>query len=383
MADKAKLTRRAVIGGLTVAALAGGGAWYLHRLRHPGPAPLGMDLSDDDRAVGLAFLKKHAAIDLHCHPGRFFLDDFEAEDLAIRALGGGFIDHTVADMAAGGLTAALFATVSDVAVIGLEDGGLRARRDFKPGEAYDDYKRQIGILKSLVARGRAAHADSPADIEAAPTSGQVAAMFACEGGDFLEGRLDRVAAAKADGVASIQLVHYRVNELGDIQTEEPRHDGLSPFGADVVREMNRLGLVVDVAHASFKTTMDVLEASAHPTILSHSSLVHDDVRHPRLITLEHARAVAEGGGVIGATPWGIGNKTLADFIDEIRRLVEAVGIDHVGIGTDMDAAYKPVFTNYRDLPLIPAAFKARGLKDDEIARIIGGNFMRVFEQIVS
>jgi membrane dipeptidase len=88
--------------------------------------------------------------------------------------------------------------------------------------------------------------------------------------------------------------------------------------------------------------------------------------------------VAAAGGVIGSWPSAVGQATFADYIDSIRRLVDAVGIDHVGIGTDMDANYKPVLRSYRDWSLIPAALLAKGLREEEVARIMGGNFQRLF-----
>lgn len=88
--------------------------------------------------------------------------------------------------------------------------------------------------------------------------------------------------------------------------------------------------------------------------------------------------MAAAGGIIGSWPSGIGQTTFADYIDSIQRLVDAVGINHVAIGTDMDANYRPVFRNYRDWGLIPAALLARGLGESDVAKIMGENFLRVF-----
>ena len=89
--------------------------------------------------------------------------------------------------------------------------------------------------------------------------------------------------------------------------------------------------------------------------------------------------MADAGGIIGSWPSGIGQTTFADYIDSIRRLVDTVRIDHVAIGTDMDANYRPVLRSYRDWSLIPAGLLARGLRDGEVAKIMGGNFLRVFQ----
>jgi membrane dipeptidase len=115
-------------------------------------------------------------------------------------------------------------------------------------------------------------------------------------------------------------------------------------------------------------------------MVSHTNLSTATLNHPRLISREHARLVADAGGIIGSWPSGIGQTTFADYIDSIQRLVDAVGMEHVAIGTDMDGNFRPVLRNYRDWSLIPAALLARGMRETEIAKIIGGNFLRVFKE---
>src|SRR5262249_59348066 len=130
------------------------------------------------------------------------------------------------------------------------------------------------------------------DLERARSQGRPGTVMAVEGGDFLEGRLDRVQEAYERGVRSIQLVHYRVNELGDIQTEPARHGGLTLFGRDVIREMNRLGMLVDVAHAPFDVVPAAVGTSREPLLLSHTLL--DVPHHPRAGTRAHARLIPHG-----------------------------------------------------------------------------------------
>lgn len=134
---------------------------------------------------------------------------------------------------------------------------------------------------------------------------------------------------------SLQLVHYAQNELGDLQTEPPRYGGLSDSGREVVREMDRLGMVVDVAHASFDTVRDVVHVSNEPVMLSHSLLKDESVHPgllPRLLTPEHARLVAETGGVIGVWPLGVydpeGQISMQAYVDATLRLSDVVGVDH-------------------------------------------------------
>src|SRR5262249_49239943 len=147
----------------------------------------------------------------------------------------------------------------------------------------------------------AAAADMPTvlTVDAAVLPGPpVRGIYAVEGCDFLEGRVDRVQEAYDRGIRSLQLVHYHVNELGDIQTEAPVHGGLTPFGREAVREMNRVGIVVDVAHATFSVVQGVVATTTQPIILSHSD-IQDASGWARFISPEHARLVAGTGGVIG------------------------------------------------------------------------------------
>ena len=238
-------------------------------------------------------------------------------------------------------------------------------------------------LQLLVKNHALARGLSPADVYSAQHRHQTAAIFAVEGGDFIEDKLDRVHEAFRDGVRAITIVHYHVNQIGDIQTEAPVHGGLTAFGKSVIREMNRTGIIVDLAHSTFAVAKDVLEVSTKPVMISHSNLATATLNHPRLISSEHAKLVASAGGIIGSWPSGIGQTTFADYIDSIQRLIDTVGIEHVAIGTDMDANFKPVFRSYRDWSLIPAALLARGMREADVANIMGENFLRVFKASLS
>jgi membrane dipeptidase len=146
--------------------------------------------------------------------------------------------------------------------------------------------------------------------------------------------------------------------------------------------MNELGMLIDVAHASEKTVNDVAEKSNAPIMLSHSILKLDEERpiDIRAITPDHAKAVASTGGIIGAWPSGF-NTSFEDFIDNILRLIDVAGVDHVGLGTDMDSNYKPVFDSYLQLESWSNALKARGLSDAEVHNVAGGNAVRVLEVV--
>ena len=182
-------------------------------------------------------------------------------------------------------------------------------------------------------------------------------------------------------MSSLTLVHYRVNDLGDIQTEEPVHGGLTRFGREVVAECNRLGVVIDCAHATRETTLGVIEASAAPVMISHSHLDHSHRHHPRLLSADHASAVASAGGLVGVWPSGVTSTTLEDFIDEIVRLVDLIGADRVAIGTDLDANYKPVVTEHGQFAAIAEHLTRRRLSDADVDGILGGNVVRLFRAV--
>jgi len=338
----------------------------------------GLKLTEAQRKAGVTFLDRHPSVDVHAHPGRFFLRGLTRQNATTRAMGAPFEAKALADMAAGQVSGVLFNCVSDAVLLEQSPTkGLVAAREFEPGEAWADYQRQIGTLKALVARGDAAPGRDGRDIARAQATHRTACVFAVEGGDFIEDRLDRVHAAHADGVRSITIVHYHPNQIGDPQTEAPRFPGLTPVGKQIVREMNKAGVIVDLAHASLGVTRDAAEISTRPMMISHTNLKRPDVDHPRLISVEHAKLVTNHGGLVGSVPSGIGQKNTADWIASILRLVDAVGIDHVAIGTDMDANYMPVFSDYADWPLIPAALLAHGMAEAEVAKVMGGNFLRV------
>lgn len=369
--------RRRIVTGIGAAVLAvGAGGWWLAR---PRPAPIGFSVSADALAAARALLARHPAFDAHAHPGRSFVAGAEHLSGLVWAYAklGSFEEKTIADMRAGGLAAAAFAAVADFQALGLQGEGLTARRDFEPGEAWASYRRQLARLQSLAERGLVYNVRSPSDLAQARAQGKVGALWSVEGGDFLEGRADRVASAFADGVRSITLVHYRNNELGDIITGVPLHKRLTDAGAAVVRAMNAVGMLVDVAHASEDTALGAIEVSSRPVIASHVH-VQGKVVHPRFISRELARAiVAKGGGLVGAWPTGIGIDDLRGFVERALELVEIAGIDHVCLGTDMDANYKPVFDNYANLPHFVAGLTQRGLSEGDVAKLIGGNYLRL------
>ena len=198
---------------------------------------------------------------------------------------------SVADMQAGGLAAACFAVVTDMRSLVLTETGLHALRPLAPGESWDDCRRQMAEFRRLLASEPVRLALTARDVIDNHQRGQLSGILTAEGGDFLEGRLDRLPQVWSEGMRSITIVHYRVNEIGDIQTETPVHGGLSAFGADLVREMNALGFIIDLAHASY----DVVKQAAAITTgrcCCRTTTCSTSSAHTRLITVEQARLIA-------------------------------------------------------------------------------------------
>ena len=373
------ISRRKVLLGLGATAIAAGGAGYF-ALRSK-PAEIGFTLGDAELAAAIALLKRHPAIDTHAHPGRTFVRG--AMDLTwklqLYQLLGSFEARVAEDMIAGSMGAACFSGVADFPVLDSTDAGLKSVRAFAPGEAWNYYQTQIANLKALVTQGLVHPVLAPKDIAAARASGKPGCIFAIEGGDFVEDDPRRIVTAFVDGVRMITLVHFVTGcKLGDIMTAPPVSGGITDLGRAVVVEMNKAGIIIDLAHAAETTAFGALAIASKPVIATHTHTNSHGITHPRFISPKLAHAIVDGGGLIGAWPAGIGINTLQGYIVRIAELVKDVGIDSVAIGTDMDANYQPVFDNYRQMPLIVGALLKSGMNENDVAKIIGGNFLRLF-----
>ncbi len=305
-------------------------------------------------------------IDMHTHAGR--------------PRRTGDVDRAVlATMRMGGVGAAVVAAIADIPVIRRDPVTRRLVkiRDPLPGEclaATEGYLDSFSNAGMRIAR-------EPDDIR----TGDPSLVLAIEGCDFLDGDLDRLDAMEARGVRSIQLTHYLVNETGDIQTAPPVHGGLTPFGAGVVRRMNRIGIILDVAHCSEDTVRGVVKAASKPILCTHANLLEPGVpdgEHPRFISLEYAKMVAETGGVIGAWLSTLVHEKVPGMIRHMFRAIDAVGIDHVGIGTDLPAGVaKTEMPDFSRHPELEAALRDHGLSPADVEKVCSGNWLRVFRAV--
>ena len=270
------------------------------------------------------------------------------------------------------------------------------------------------------------------EVRRAYAQGKIAALIGVEGGHMI-GNDVRVLRMFGDlGVRYMTLSHFYNDEWADSSTDKPVHNGLTDFGRDIVREMNRQRIMVDISHVSDKTFYDALEVSKAPLIASHSSC-RALCNHPRDMSDDMIKALAAKGGVIqinyersfidqaykdayDRVSGGVvaaadkiskecgedsdcASRKLRDLqkqmessgalprvsweriIDHIDHVVKLVGPDHVGLGSDFDGATMPDgMEDCSKLPKITEALMRKGYKDDDIRKILGGNLLRVMEQ---
>lgn len=308
------------------------------------------------------------AVDLHSHAGNLIRASYGRE---------GLLD-VAGPMKKGGLSTMCLAIVADSPVISVSGSRIRPNRAPRPGELYDFSKIQFGKIHELVRGQPLTIVKTAADLRAARAS-QPAVIVTSEGADFLEGRIERLDEAyRRWQLRQLQLTHYRPNELGDIQTEPAEKGGLTDFGAEVIRRCNALGIVVDVAHGTFELVKRAVATTSKPLVLSHTALSDRPYLWTRLITSDHARAIVSVRGVIGV--WPVQQiKDVSSYATDIARMVDVVGVDHVGIGTDqMGLPGGSSMPSYADLPELAGALSRR-FKPDEITKLLGGNYRRVFE----
>ena len=281
---------------------------------------------------------------------------------------------------------------------------------------------------------------SPAEIHAARAAGKFAVLMGIEGGHAIENSLALLRTYYALGVRYMTLTWANSNEWADSSSDldDPtvlHHNGLSPFGREVILEMNRLGIMIDVSHSSDKTFADVLSVTRAPLLASHSA-ARALTSSPRNLTDDQLRALAANGGVCMVNfyaafidenyrralssinpertaahnalaaeyaarnqpiPFAASNQIDRDFaarlnrppfeslVDHFDHIIRVAGIDHVGIGSDFDgiSALPEGIDSAADLPKITAALLARGHSATDLHKVLGGNLMRVFAEVQS
>jgi membrane dipeptidase len=239
------------------------------------------------------------------------------------------------------------------------------------------------------------------DLPDAPSPDVLNIVMSFEGGKPLEGRIENLRNFYCLGLRSMQITWNLRNELADGVKEERTGGGLTNFGEAVVREMDRLGMVIDLAHISRAGWFDVLEAASGPVCCTHSNckkLYH----HFRTIDDEQIKALAQTGGVLGVNAIATmvaKQPTLNKLVDHISHIANLVGIDCVALGLDFvkddgplypedeifgigENRLIPDFENEDDLPNITECMVKRGFHEDDIAKVLGGNFLRLLKAVL-
>jgi membrane dipeptidase len=274
-------------------------------------------------------------------------------------------------------------------------------------------------------------ATTAAEIRRAASQHKIAALMGMEGGHMIDNDLGVLRQYSAVGVRYLTLTHSLNTTWADSSGDKPAHNGLTPFGRDVVRELNRLGVMVDVSHVSDKTFYDAIETTKAPVIASHSSC-RAIANSPRNMTDDMLRSLSKNGGVVminynagflseefrTAIPGPalqaqldavakqcgsdeacaiLGRQRLSHdamrlgqlpmvrwdkIVEHIDHAVKIAGIDHVGLGSDFDGAVMPIgMEDASQLPKITDALLKKGYSEQDVTKILGGNLLRVMEEV--
>jgi membrane dipeptidase len=273
-------------------------------------------------------------------------------------------------------------------------------------------------------------ATSASDVERIVQAHKIAAVLTLEGGHQIAGDLAVLRMYQRMGIRSITLTHFRNNDWCDSSTDKPQHNGLTEFGKEVVREMNRIGIIVDISHVSDKAFFDAMAVTTKPVIASHSSC-RALSEFPRNMTDDMLRAVARNGGVVGINfgggflnqkeadndlrnikaiggsepnltgkalddymtnmhmknDWKHPRKSMAsldDVVAHIDHVMKIAGIDHVGIGSDFDGISDAPrgLEDESKMPALTAALLKRGYSEGDIKKIMGENTLRVMREVI-
>jgi membrane dipeptidase len=287
---------------------------------------------------------------------------------------------------------------------------------------------QIDVVRQMMARypDTFTYAATAAEVEAAMKKGKIASLIGMEGGHSIGGSLEILRQTYALGARYMTLTHSLTTDWADSATDVPRHDGLSPFGFEVLAEMNRLGMIADISHVSEATMHDVLDKSTAPVLFTHSN-ARAITPHPRNVPDSVLKRLPQNGGVVMVTfvpgftsaerrqweyersavagraktefsgnpvdekatldAWIAANPqpkaTLAQVADHIDHIRNMAGVDHIGIGGDFGGVDElPVgLENVSTYPALFAELVRRGYSKADLAKIAQGNVLRVMRGV--
>jgi membrane dipeptidase len=347
------------------------------------------------------------------------MTDPRVEDIVAKTIGIDTHNHIDVPLTAGEMPGPNIDLAGEMRRSGLSAICMTFATDYQAGDAYNRFLKGLASMDRQLEYNSMRRSLTPDDIRNAHKNRQPTVVQAIEGGHFLEGHLERVEEAYGRGLRHFGLLHDSDASvpLGDVYTNPPRYGGLTPFGAAVLKECNRLGVLIDLAHANMQTTEAALKITTRPVIISHTGLDTQlgnnpsmaQMMRPRLISKEQAKMVANAGGLVGV--WTHLADTPLDCARNVRALVDVIGIGHVCIGSDTKltppgprpggpprGGPRPGQQNARVgertnqawqdqtagfYYIVVDAMLKTGFTPDEIARIGGGNFLRVFDMVTT
>ena len=314
------------------------------------------------------------SVDSHCDTPMLFAQGYRLEERSEKAL----VDlHKMREGALDVATMAAYIPQGDRNEASLEAATAMAER------LLDGIKERANYNSEHVRL-----CNTPAQAKKAKREGKLVIMQAIENGYAIGKNLELIKHFHDRGVVYMTLCHNGDNDICDSARGNSEHGGLSAFGKEVVKEMNRCGMMIDLSHAAESTFYEVLELSTQPVVCSHSSC-KALCDHPRNLDDNQIKALAAKGGVIQVTMYSgflrkEDNATLNDFMQHLEHAISVAGIDHVGIGTDFDGdGAIEGCSSASQLRNVTRELLRRGHSIEEIEKIWGGNWLRVMERVQS
>lgn len=280
--------------------------------------------------------------------------------------------------------------------------GIEQSREPAPGELRAFFDQSLGRMREKAAADGLRIVLGAADVDAC-VAGEPGVVLASEGADFLEGRIDGLSSAYERGLRHLQLVHYIATPVGDAQTREPRHQGLSAFGRELVVACQQRGLLVDLAHCGSEAVEQALALAKAPFVWSHGwvaetpgSWADSPGWRARRLSVAQARRIGEAGGVVGLwglglqrpdppgslgrDGWTVGGGDRHAYARELAALVERIGADHVAIGSDIEGVGRFWSVNdYGHLREVVELLEAMKLPAATIEKLAWRNYARVLK----
>lgn len=286
-------------------------------------------------------------------------------------------------MSESGVSLLSWTVVPDAPFLRMSSSGIEQGRAISSGELKASFDRQLSNATSGLLGNGANIVKTVADLDKAAL-GIPHVVLTSEGADFLEGSLDDLQSAHDRGIRHIQLVHYIKNPIGDLQTENPTHNGLSDFGKQLIKAMNATGILIDLAHSTGPAIDQALDISTKPVIWSHSFITKSEQSWTsrgymsRGLSEAYAKKIASKGGAVGL--WALGASFgggLDGYASEIIRMIELLGSDHVMFGTDEDGLPQgAVIEQLIDLRKVVDILAKRGVDEKTLRSVAYENYAR-------